>query len=126
MQPPSSTNTTTTTTTSNTSTPSPLDTSVVKKGQFDERVMKEVPAPLWSYLDSKDLYDENGEPNIAKLKSHLFKEGRIHPKDGIQLIQRAASLLRNEPNLLQLQDPITGNYIYKHIHIHESLFIKQK
>ena len=74
----------------------------------DERVMKDVPPPQWTYIDSKELFDSDGLPNIPNIKKHLLKEGRLAPKDAITLIQKAAVLFRNEPNLLQLQDPITG------------------
>jgi serine/threonine-protein phosphatase 2B catalytic subunit len=69
--------------------------------------VKDVSAPLWTYIDTKELFDDDGLPNIPKLKKHLLKEGRVSPKDAITLIQKAAVIFRNEPNLLQLQDPIT-------------------
>jgi serine/threonine-protein phosphatase 2B catalytic subunit len=71
--------------------------------------VKDVPAPLWTYLETKELFADDGLPNINTLKKHLLKEGRLNPKDAITLIQKAAVIFRNEPNLLQLQDPITGN-----------------
>ena len=78
---------------------------------FQERVMKDVPAPVWNYIPANDLFDNDGLPNIQNLKKHLLREGRINPKDAIRLINKAAEILRDEPNLLQLQDPITGRFL---------------
>lgn len=74
---------------------------------FQERVMKDVPAPVWNYIPANELFDTDGLPNIQNLKKHLLREGRINPKDAIRLVNKAAEILRDEPNLLQLQDPIT-------------------
>jgi len=70
--------------------------------------MKDVPAPVWNFIPAGDLFDTDGMPNIQNLKKHLLREGRVNPKDALKLIGKAAEILRDEPNLLQLQDPITG------------------
>jgi serine/threonine-protein phosphatase 2B catalytic subunit len=74
---------------------------------YKSRVIKEVPAPVWNYIPREQLFDKDGLPQIDNLRKHLLKEGRVDPKDGIEIIQKAANILRDEPNLLQLQDPIT-------------------
>lgn len=80
----------------------------IKGINFNERVMKDVPAPVWNFIPANELFDTDGLPNIQNLKKHLLREGRVNPKDGMRLINKAAEILRDEPNLLQLQDPITG------------------
>ncbi|KAF0978534.1 hypothetical protein FDP41_002354 [Naegleria fowleri] len=79
----------------------------IKGINFNERVMKDVPAPVWNFIPANELFDTDGLPNIQNLKKHLLREGRVNPKDGMRLINKAAEILRDEPNLLQLQDPIT-------------------
>ncbi len=97
---------------SNSSSGDAMNTSIVTKGQFDERVMKDVPAPIWKYMDAKELWADDGLPDITNLKRHLLHEGRLNPKDAITLVQKASAIFRKEPNLLQLQDPITGMVVY--------------
>ena len=94
----------------NNTVPSGVDMTIPNKYNTEtkERAIKEVPAPVWTFIPRDKLYAKDGLPNIDNLKKHLLKEGRVSPKDAIELIQRAATILRNEPNLLQLQDPITG------------------
>ncbi len=38
----------------------------------------------------------------------LAAPGRLAPEDAIELVQKTAAVLRQEPNLLRLNDPITG------------------
>jgi serine/threonine-protein phosphatase 2B catalytic subunit len=86
-------------------TPKPKDDT-----DYKSRVIKEVPAPVWNYIPREQLFDRDGLPIIDNLRKHLLKEGRVDPKDGIEIIQKAANILRDEANLLQLQDPITGTF----------------
>ncbi len=41
------------------------------------------------------------------LKDHLKAEGRITKADALQIVEIAQTLFRREPNLLQVQDPVT-------------------
>jgi hypothetical protein len=101
-------------------TPKPKDDT-----DYKSRVIKEVPAPyscfssinssrVWNYIPRDQLFDKDGLPIIDNLRKHLLKEGRVDPKDGIEIIQKAANILRDEPNLLQLQDPITGIFLFSY------------
>lgn len=71
-----------------------------------ERAMTEVPPPVWDYLSAKELWSGD-KPNIAALKAHFLKEGRLDPKDAVKIINAAAAVLKKEPNLLTIQDPVT-------------------
>ncbi|KAL0489433.1 serine/threonine-protein phosphatase catalytic subunit [Acrasis kona] len=77
------------------------------KTDYTQRAIKEVSAPVWNYIPREQLFDADGLPHIDNLRKHLLKEGRVDPKDAIDIIQQASNILRDEPNLLQLQDPIT-------------------
>eukprot|EP01063_Lacrimia_lanifica_P029726 TRINITY_DN458_c0_g2_i1.p1 TRINITY_DN458_c0_g2~~TRINITY_DN458_c0_g2_i1.p1 ORF type:complete len:476 (+),score=174.20 TRINITY_DN458_c0_g2_i1:158-1585(+) len=71
------------------------------------RAMPDVPAPLWSAPASSEIFDSRGMPILSKLR-HLFaNEGRLSEKDATRILTGAAGILRKEPNLLRLKDPLT-------------------
>lgn len=80
------------------------------KIDYTARVVSHVPYPVWDYLSEDLLFDEKRMPKLDNLKDHLFKEGRIAPEHIIELLDRAKKILRDEPNVLKLQDPITGMF----------------
>jgi hypothetical protein len=47
------------------------------------------------------------KPNIEVLKKHFFHEGRISNQHALYLIHAGAQLLRSEPNVLEIDAPIT-------------------
>jgi serine/threonine-protein phosphatase 2B catalytic subunit len=47
------------------------------------------------------------KPDWKLLKDHLHKEGRIAKEDLIRLVNDCNKILRNEGNLVFLQDPLT-------------------
>lgn len=47
-------------------------------------------------------------PQLALLKEHLLKEGRLTQEAALELIHRATAIIRAEPNMLELKYPITG------------------
>lgn len=68
----------------------------------------EIPEPKFRHLlEEKFVFDKNGSPIIDNLKNHFFAEGRLHKKHAIEIIKRAKKILSQEPNVLQLQEPIT-------------------
>jgi serine/threonine-protein phosphatase 2B catalytic subunit len=76
------------------------------KNWREERMMKDVPAPVWDPLEKSKLWV--GElPNLANMKEHFSKEGLLHVDDAIAICQKAAAVLKKEPNLLHVTDPIT-------------------
>ena len=48
-----------------------------------------------------------GLPNLAILKEHLLKEGRLTQDAALELIHRATAIIKSEPNMLELKYPIT-------------------
>lgn len=49
----------------------------------------------------------SGLPDLDALCDHLHREGRLHIPDLIELVRRVGDVMRREPNLLRLADPIT-------------------
>lgn len=58
------------------------------------------------------MYDNLGRrPNVNFLREHLFREGRVTEGQALYLLEEATKLLRNEQNMLEVQGPITGEYV---------------
>lgn len=45
---------------------------------------------------------------LQELGSHLQREGRVWKEDCLAIIRKVTEIISNEPNLLRLNDPITG------------------
>lgn len=48
------------------------------------------------------------KPDVAFLKNHFYREGRISEDHAMWIIEKGSALLRLEPNVLQVDAPITG------------------
>lgn len=51
------------------------------------------------------------KPDIAFLKNHFYREGRLTEDQALWIIERGTALLRAEPNLLEVDAPITGTCV---------------
>lgn len=86
-----------------------------------ERALPHVPPPLWAYMSTGVLFNRPTETqprsmkmktrgqypiNIAALKVHLLKEGRVKPDDAYFIMACATEILKAEKNLLQLREPV--------------------
>jgi hypothetical protein len=47
------------------------------------------------------------KPNIQFLKQHFYREGRLTEQQALWIIKKGAEILRAEPNLLEMDAPIT-------------------
>lgn len=74
-----------------------------------ERVVKDVQAPAFYKPTDEQFFsrEDPSKPDIAFLKNHFYREGRLTDDQAIFIIQRAAEILRQEPNLLEVEAPIT-------------------
>jgi len=54
---------------------------------------------------------KKGKPDIAFLKDHFYREGRIKEKQALYIIEKATRLLRVEPNVLTVDAPVIGTMI---------------
>lgn len=48
------------------------------------------------------------KPDIAFLKNHFYREGRVTEEQALYILQKGTELLKKEPNLLEVDAPITG------------------
>ena len=51
---------------------------------------------------------EKGKPDIAFLKNHFYREGRLNEDHALYIIEKATEILHTEPNLLHVDAPVTG------------------
>lgn len=45
-------------------------------------------------------------PNIDALRKHLLREGRLEKKELVELIKGASAIMRKEPNVLRMKEPV--------------------
>ncbi|KAI2401259.1 3',5'-cyclic-nucleotide phosphodiesterase (PDEase) (3':5'-CNP) [Ophidiomyces ophidiicola] len=74
-----------------------------------ERVCKEVQAPAFQTPTNEQFWslDDPSKPNLQFLKQHFYREGRLTEDQALWIIQAGTELLRAEPNLLEMDAPIT-------------------
>ena len=48
------------------------------------------------------------KPDVAFLKNHFYREGRLREDHALYIIEKATEILRSEPNLLSVDAPVTG------------------
>lgn len=51
---------------------------------------------------------EHTKPDIAFLKDHFFREGRLTEDQALFIFDKATAILRAEPNVLDLEAPLTS------------------
>ncbi|KAF8500445.1 serine/threonine protein phosphatase 2B [Russula emetica] len=74
-----------------------------------ERVVKEVQAPAMNIPTDEQFFSktEKGKPDIAFLKNHFYREGRLNEDHALYIIEKATEVLHTEPNLLNVDAPVT-------------------
>ena len=68
----------------------------------------QAPAMLKPTDDQFFSKSDRSKPDIAFLKNHFYREGRITEDQAMYILEKASEILRNEPNLLEVDAPITG------------------
>ncbi|KAL1974722.1 hypothetical protein VTN31DRAFT_4926 [Thermomyces dupontii] len=74
-----------------------------------ERVCKDVQAPAL-IIPGDDLFwspEDPSKPNLQFLKQHFYREGRLTEEQALWIINTGTEILRQEPNLLEMDAPIT-------------------
>lgn len=74
---------------------------------LNDRNVVDVALPPAEALTMESCYDESGQPDMDCLRKHLELEGAISQELLFDLIEKAADLFDQEPNMLKLSDPIT-------------------
>ncbi|KAK7024750.1 Serine/threonine-protein phosphatase [Favolaschia claudopus] len=74
-----------------------------------ERVIKDVQAPAPTIPTQEQFFaaSDPSKPDIAFLKNHFYREGRLSEEQALYIIEKATDILRSEPNMLALDGPVT-------------------
>lgn len=76
-----------------------------------ERVVKDVQAPAMFKPTPEQFYNRGGQdrskPDIAFLKNHFYREGRLTEEQALWILEKGTEVLRKEGNVLQVDAPIT-------------------
>ncbi|PPQ88534.1 hypothetical protein CVT25_009914 [Psilocybe cyanescens] len=81
-----------------------------------ERVVKDVQAPAMFKPTPEQFFNKHGQdqtkPDIAFLKNHFYREGRLTEDQALWILEKATDILKKEGNVLQVDAPITGKHKY--------------
>ncbi|KAG1870466.1 Metallo-dependent phosphatase-like protein [Suillus tomentosus] len=74
-----------------------------------ERVVKDVQAPAMNVPTDAQFFSRQDptKPDVAFLKNHFYREGRVTEDQAIWILEKATALLHAESNVLQVDAPIT-------------------
>ncbi|KAL9117171.1 MAG: hypothetical protein Q9187_006295 [Circinaria calcarea] len=74
-----------------------------------ERVCKDVQAPAFNPPTDDQFFSplDRSKPNLQYLKQHFYREGRLTEEQALWIIQKGTEVLKSEPNLLEMEAPIT-------------------
>ncbi|KAI9696184.1 MAG: 3',5'-cyclic-nucleotide phosphodiesterase (PDEase) (3':5'-CNP) [Bogoriella megaspora] len=74
-----------------------------------ERVCKDVQAPAFHPPTDDQFFSpqDRSKPNLQFLKQHFYREGRLTEEQALYIIRMGTDLLKQEPNLLEMDAPIT-------------------
>jgi hypothetical protein len=67
--------------------------------------------------------EDRTKPDIAFLKNHFYREGRLTEDQAIYILEKATEIIRAEGNVLSLNAPITGSSDRPRRHLGCSYFI---
>ena len=78
----------------------------------------DVQAPAVHKPSPEEFFSEEDpeKPNIVFLKNHFYREGRITEEQALFIINKGTEILKQEPNLLEVEAPITGTWIAFYFH----------
>ena len=59
-----------------------------------------------------EVFDSRRLPKSDVLKQHFILEGRVQEDVALRLINEGANLLKSERTMLDIDAPVTGEYIH--------------
>jgi serine/threonine-protein phosphatase 2B catalytic subunit len=74
-----------------------------------ERVVKDVQAPAMGIPTDDQFFSrmDRSKPDVAFLKNHFYREGRLSEEQALWILDEGTKMLRAESNVLQVDAPIT-------------------
>lgn len=72
----------------------------------------EVQSPATAIPTEEQFFDQNApkgvvRPDIAFLKNHFQREGRLSEEQALWILHETTEILRKEPNMLEVEAPVT-------------------
>ena len=69
----------------------------------------DVQAPAFNPPTDEQFFSphDRSKPNLQFLKQHFYREGRLTEEQALWIIHKGTEVLRSEPNLLEMDAPIT-------------------
>ena len=55
--------------------------------------------------------EDPSKPDVAFLKNHFYREGRLTEDQALYIIEKGTEILRSEDNLLHVEAPVTGTIV---------------
>ena len=52
--------------------------------------------------------EDPAKPDVNFLKNHFYREGRLSEEQGLYILEKATDILKQEPNLISVDAPVTG------------------
>ena len=74
---------------------------------INDRAVRSVEMPIARPLTGSKVFLSNNLPNWKVLKDFLTREARLLKSDLMAIFSTASDIFRREPNLIEIQDPIT-------------------
>ncbi|KAF8581287.1 Metallo-dependent phosphatase [Ramaria rubella] len=74
-----------------------------------ERFVKDTQAPAPRVPTEAEFFslEDPTKPDIAFLKNHFYREGRVTEEQALYILEKATEVLKKEPNVLEVDAPIT-------------------
>lgn len=90
----------------------PVDPATIKTAGVIEKMLNTqrptaITPPNWEALPHNKVFDAKGMPIMENIRAHFLREGLLSEADALEMLNRCAGILRKEPNLMRLNDPIT-------------------
>ena len=78
-------------------------------GKESDLVRVEVQAPAFNPPTEAQFFSQQdrSKPNLQFLRQHFCREGRLTEEQALYIIQAGTEILKSEPNLLEMDAPIT-------------------
>lgn len=58
--------------------------------------------------------EDPSKPDVNFLKNHFYREGRVSEEQALYILEKATDLLKQEPNLVSVDAPVTGESDVSH------------
>ena len=80
---------------------------------FGERVVSKVPPPAIERLSLSEITRSDNSFRLDLIRDHFLREGMLSADATKKILISAAQVFRNQPNIIHVEPPCTGNRIQR-------------